>query len=409
MECASVDNTKPHLFAALIACGIAALILTGGRMVAIRLEQKSLPSVAPELFPQKHQGLAFQRAAAHANNVLPAYGSSELAVGPLPKTAANFFSAAPTGFQVSLIAKPGATSLTILQKIAALNGDLCGRKVAISLSPSWFLIPSVSSYWYAGNFSLFAASKLVFGSPIDLNLKRDIAARMLEFPETLTNPLLAFALERLASGRWLDRITFYAIWPLGKIQDAILDTQDHFGAMIHILRERKPAPVRRAEAVDWARLMAQSADSTLRVDSRKHTASNVNAQLQPGADLMFVSRIDSAREWRDLELLLRTLAKVHAQPLLISMPLYGPFYDRKGISHSAREHYYERIRAVAQRYHFLFVSFEEHDEDPTFLDHQTYHLTAKGWMYYNRALDEFFHRRVAQELADGVRKCSARK
>src|SRR5207302_3936229 len=72
MECASIDNSKPHLFAAVIACGIAALILTGGRTVAIRLEQRNLPSVAPELFPQKHQGLAFQRAAARARDVLSA-------------------------------------------------------------------------------------------------------------------------------------------------------------------------------------------------------------------------------------------------------------------------------------------------------------------------------------------------
>jgi D-alanine transfer protein len=407
MECASVDSGKPHLFAAVIACGVAALILTGGRMAAVRLEQRNLPSVAPELFPQKHQGLAFQRAAARAPDVLPAYGSSELAVGPVSKTAANFFSAAPTGFQVSPIAKPGATSLTILQKIAALDGDLCGRKIAIPLSPSWFLIPSVTSYWYAGNFSLFAASKLVFASPIGFKLKREIAARMLEFPETLTNPLLAFALERLASGRWLDRIGFYAIWPLGKIQDEILDTQDHFGAMIHILRERKPAPVRSAGAIDWAALIAQANEPTASADRRTQKASNVDAQ--PQADLMFVSRIDSAREWRDLELLLRTLAEVHAKPLLISMPLYGPFYDRGGISHSAREHYYKRIRAVAQRYQFSFVSFEDHDEDPGFLDHQSYHLTAKAWIYYDRALDEFFHRDVAQASATAARKPSACK
>ena len=404
-ERATVSTSKPHLFAALIACGLTVLLLATGRIVASRLEQRNLASVAPELFPQKHQGLAFQRAAARAHDVLAAYGSSELAVGPAPKTAANFFSTAPTGFQVSPIAKPGATSLTILQKIAALDGDLWGRKVVISLSPSWFLIPDVNPYWYAGNFSLFAADKLVFGSPIDFTLKREIAARMLDFPATLTNPLLAFALRRLSSGRWPDRIALYAIWPLGKIQDVILDTQDHFGAMIHILRERKPLPVHRAEALDWARLMAQPADSPAGVDLRNQTALNLGAPSQ--ADLMFVSRIDSAREWTDLELLLRTLAKVHAEPLLISMPLYGPFYDRGGISHSAREHYYNRMRALAQRYHFSFVSFEDHDEDPTFLDHQSYHLTAKGWMYYDRALDEFFHENVADPSLERARKSAA--
>jgi poly-D-alanine transfer protein DltD len=30
-------------------------------------------------------------------------------------------------------------------------------------------------------------------------------------------------------------------------------------------------------------------------------------------------------------------------------------------------------------------------EDPDFLVDHHDHLSAKGWMYYNRALDEFFH------------------
>ena len=47
-----------------------------------------------------------------------------------------------------------------------------------------------------------------------------------------------------------------------------------------------------------------------------------------------------------------------------------------------------------QRYHFLLVEFEGHDEDPAFLIRYESHLTAKGWMYYNRALDDFFHGRM---------------
>jgi D-alanine transfer protein len=98
--------------------------------------------------------------------------------------------------------------------------------------------------------------------------------------------------------------------------------------------------------------------------------------------------------WIDLELLLRTLARVHAQPLLLSMPIAGDVYDRKGISPSARENYYVRLRALAQRYHFRLVEFEGHDEDPSFLYRHQSHLTAKGWIYYDRALDDFFHGRL---------------
>ncbi len=106
--------------------------------------------------------------------------------------------------------------------------------------------------------------------------------------------------------------------------------------------------------------------------------------------------MDTAPGWTDLELLLRTLASVHARPLLLSMPFDGQSYDETGISRSARDSYYKRLRALAQRYHFALVEFKGHDEDPAFLYLHKSHLTAKGWIYYDRALDDFFHERLPQ-------------
>jgi D-alanine transfer protein len=104
--------------------------------------------------------------------------------------------------------------------------------------------------------------------------------------------------------------------------------------------------------------------------------------------------MNAAPEWADLELLLRALAKVRARPLLLSMPMDGRFYDQQGYSRLARENYYEKMRALAQRYNFALIEFEDHDEDPAFLDAQHTHLTQEGWLFYDRALDDFFHGRV---------------
>jgi Protein involved in D-alanine esterification of lipoteichoic acid and wall teichoic acid (D-alanine transfer protein) len=68
----------PHLCAGLIASGLVATVLFAAGMVAVHREHTTILSSAPELFPLKNQGLAFQRAAAYAPNVLPLYGSSEL-------------------------------------------------------------------------------------------------------------------------------------------------------------------------------------------------------------------------------------------------------------------------------------------------------------------------------------------
>jgi len=47
---------------------------------------------------------------------------------------------------------------------------------------------------------------------------------------------------------------------------------------------------------------------------------------------------------------------------------------------------------LAQRYHFPLLQFEDHDADPDFLIAHREHPTPKGWMYYDRALDDFFHK-----------------
>ncbi len=377
----------PHLFAGLIAFGFVAAVLFGAEMAAVHLERTTILATAPELFPLKKQGLAFQRAAAQLPKVLPLYGSSELMIPPVPERASIFFRTAPTGFQVSPVGAGGASSLSMLQKIAALGSDLRAKKLAISISPGWCL--NTNPMWregYKGNFSLMAASQTIFGTALDFDLKRDIASRMLKYPSTLEkSPFLEFALNRLASHRWLDRVIFCALWPLGKAQTVIMDLQDHFAAFNHIRRKIKSAPQCRPEGLDWSKLIA-SVGETKTTDRDKLTrAVNLTEGVTHGLrDAAFQKRMSESAGWIDLELLLRTLARVHAQPLLLSMPIAGDLYDRKGISPSARENYYVKLRALAQRYDFPLLDFEGHDQAPAFLYRHQSHLTV----------DDFFHGRA---------------
>src|SRR6266478_5783230 len=378
MTRAQTRQGMPYLFSALIASGLVAAVVFGAGMEAVHLEHTTILSTAPELFSLKNQGLAFQRAAAHAPNVLPLYGSSELTAVRVPERANIFFRTAPTGFQVSPVGARGMPPLIILQKVGALGPALRGKKLAISLSPGLTAHPGRKAY--EGNFSLIAASEMVFGTALDFELKREIASRMLECPSTLEkSPLLEFTLTRLASGRWLDRTIFCAVWPVGKAQTAVMELQDHFAALSHIRRKIKAAPQRHPEILDWPELIAK-VDAAKSSDWSKTTeSSRPNAQITPGSrDVGFRYGVNVSPTWTDLELLLRTLARVHARPLLLSMPIAGEFYDHAGVSRSAREDYYTKLRALVQRYHFALVEFKAHDEDPAFLLRHLNHLTAKG-------------------------------
>jgi len=375
---ATARSSTLHLTTALTACAIVIAILCSGRMLAIQLERKEVHWIAPKDFFIKNQGLAFERAAARRPDILLLYGSSEL-IDPIPNRASDFFAGAPTGFQVCPVGKAGATSLIILQKLGALGADLRGRKVAISLSASSFLRPDVRPDYYAGNFSVIAASNILFGNAIDFDLKAAIAKRMLQFPDTLAeDSLVELAARCFASGRTSDRIILMALWPLGKLKNAMLDLQDHFEALVYILAGGRPAP-------DWLR---PDHSHTLHARRAQDPKLKPLDAIGPARDAAFRSRIAGAGEWTDLELLLRTLTELKADPLILSMPIDA--HAAAGVSRSAREVYYERMRGLAERYHFPVVEFEQHDADPGFLITRREHPTPRGWMIYNRALDDFF-------------------
>jgi D-alanine transfer protein len=393
---APIKKEMPHLFAGLVTLGLAALLLLAAERILVHVEHVTVVSTAPETFALKNQGLAFQRAAAHARNVLPIYGSSELQVPAAPERGNNFFRTAPTGFQLSPVGGGGAIPLNMLQRVAAIGSDLHGKKVAISLSPSWFLAPNPSWQGYIGNFSPMAALEMAFGTALDFKLKRDIASRMLECPTPLEKkPLLEFALRRLVSGRWSDRILWWALWPAAKAQISLLELQDHLAAIRHIRYQMKAGPPLRSKMIDWPKLIARASKTKPTDVEQLQNRSRIDAQIPPGSrDVGFRRDMNASPRWIELELLLRTLAEVHARPLILSMPIAGDFYDHAGVSRSARDAYYTKLRALVQQYHFAVAEFEEHDEDPAFLIRHQSHVTAKGWVYFDRTLDDFFHGRL---------------
>ncbi len=176
----------------------------------------------------------------------------------------------------------------------------------------------------------------------------------------------------------------------------MLDLQDHFEALLYLLKQQRHLPHLHRQVVNWFDLVANIDERQIATQKEKEEEKRGLVPPVRRREPGFIARMDTAPEWMDFELLLRVLKKIRARPLLVSMPLDGEFYDETGVSLSARENYYRKVRAAAQRYGFPLVDFEKHDDDPTFLDWHHTHFTAKGWMFCNRVLDDFFHGRVPQ-------------
>ena len=151
-------------------------------------------------------------------------------------------------------------------------------------------------------------------------------------------------------------------------------TDDHTGVagsccrVSRIRHKIKPAAPFHPETLDWSKLIADVSGTKSTTGADKVTkASSPNKGRTLGyRDEAFREDMNASPGWTDLELLLRTLAKVHARPLLLSMPFAGDFYNEKGVSRSAREHYYAKLRALVQRYHFPLLEIEATMRVPLF-------------------------------------------
>jgi D-alanine transfer protein len=416
----------PHLASALAAVILGVAVLEAFQLYARSLEFRSITALAADdaiidrdgpLGPIKNQGAALQQAAMEAGCLLPIYGSSELnLLQPYtrPFHPTILFQDRPTGFTIFPVGKAESTCLTILQKLASVAPALRGRKVAVSLSPSWFYMRlTVRPDAYAGNFSELHAGELAFGTRLSLRLRQDAARRMLQFPSTVANrPLLQFALENLASGSPLSLACYDAVLPLGVVHNAILRYQDHLSAVAylwqHPVKTSSPTRPQSATPLDWP-MLHRHADAVYRTHSNNNEFGLANEKWDAAfsqetlflrnirSEEPFLSTLERSQEWVDLELLLRELIELGARPLLLSMPIHGGWYDYCGVTSTARRAYYEKLRGIGVSYHIPVVDFADHDADRSFCRDPMGHLAPNGLLNYDQVLDGFFHDVIAPQ------------
>jgi D-alanine transfer protein len=174
-----------------------------------------------------------------------------------------------------------------------------------------------------------------------------------------------------------------------------------------------PSPVSLAPGapIDWAALLKR-ADR----DYRSHADNNpfgfdnqawttmharwVLKKKNTMNDEEFRQRVAQTPEWSDLDLLLDGLKDMGAEPLLLSTPLNGGYYDYTGVTYEGRRAYYDKLRTVAAAHGVPVVDFAEHDDDKYFLIDPG-HLSSKGWIYFAQAFDAFYHDRLTDSPAFG--------
>jgi D-alanine transfer protein len=374
----------------MLAAGLTLLLATVAGVFTLRLEKHEIHAAALESSVQKDLGVVWQRAAIAESDILPLYGSSELVkrIGNEPQ---HFFASYPTGFAVSPVGRAGCTSLILAEKIgAAACAAAPQRKLAISISPSWFFHTEAHHRWYVGNFSAAQASALIFSPRLSVELKRDFARRMLDFPDSLERaPLLSFALHRLVGRGSMDAALYRAVAPVGRAQNVLAGLSDHFAFALHLLNvhERPEKAQRLLAPLDWQAILA-TAESEMAGNAPKPHRAHVPTFV---SNRTFAHVLGTSREWGDLELLLRVARELDLDPLLLSIPVDYPYYESIGVTRTSLDQYLDHLHALAGRYDAAVIDFADHEDDATFFADHHDHLSARGWLYMDCALDFYYH------------------
>ena len=399
----TTSTSRHHLYAFAIAAGLISACAITAVLQCARAEMKFIRGFADEPGDLNLQGVALQKAAVTQPDLLVLYGSSEL-VRPTANRAAEFFKKYPTGFRVFPVGKAGASSLATMEKIAAVGRFLKGRKVTFSISPSYFLTEEVNRDYYEGNFSALQARELAFSRHLSAEFKRDAARRLIQYPGTLEGHwTLEFGLRRLAGDTILDRIGYYAIWPLGRFSNLVGRAQDHIEAGLQIAAQSadgNPMPDK-FPGLNWKEVFRKT--SVKAKTTVPPLARRLVKRPKGSMDVAFLKKLHDADEWDDFELLLRGLKEMEAQPLFLSMPLHGVDLETSGVSAKARKAYGEQLRETVAKFGMPVVYFEQFDQDPTFFSDTLDHPGERGWVFFNKILDDFYHDRPLPSPVPGTK------
>ncbi len=363
--------------------------------------------------PEKLVGVALPQQAFSDPGLLPVYGSSELTQQQANR-ADEFFGSHPTGFGAFLMGNPGETCLIIANRLAAAGPEARGKKAVVFLSPGWFLAPGLDPRGFGVNFSPLQGGIFAFESRLSPELKRDLAARLLDYPEVIRqSPLLAAALDSLAGRATAEEALLAAATPFAGTQNRVQREMDYFwvgldGWLLHPSAGRAVAG--ETGPIDWAKRLTEADAAYARQPAmttystgpgtsfddnlRQRFRDPKHPEVTP--DQNFERACLASKEWTDFQLLLRTAREMKIHLLVICQPLNAKFSQLQGLTARSGKLFYDRLREAAGPFKARLVTFPDGELDPHFY-RDCVHPSAKAWIAYDAALDAFYHEPVTVE------------
>ncbi|MEC1620716.1 D-alanyl-lipoteichoic acid biosynthesis protein DltD [Bacillus mojavensis] len=354
------------------------------------ITDKRVEESATTLNPSMFQGLYLQNQMLNDPTYLPIYGSSELSrldeFHP-----SNYFQVNNEGFTPYLVGKGGSQSLIHSLNFAAHMDQLKGKKIVFIVSPQWFIKRGSDEQHFAPNYSALQGLDLAFNEQIDPDVKKKMMKRMLRFKAVQNDAVLSELYKAMVNGQtW----KVNALKPAAKVYYKMLEKKDLYYSATETTGPKRYIS-QSVKDKSWSELNKLADES-----AKRHSGSNdfhidnpVYKKLKPKVPKLKGKNkgrsYAKSPEYGDFELMLHILKDAGAEPMFVTIPVNGKWYDYTGFPKKGRTDYYEKVNKQIKAKGFQVADFSGHEYDPYFMK-DTIHIGWKGWVYVDKAIDEFY-------------------
>ncbi len=341
---------------------------------------------------------------------IPGLGSSELfAAEDVAAFPQYLFRNGQSDFNMILIGRGYMQSIHHAVNAGALEPYIKDKKAVLILSPQWFTKAHLAPETYASRFSEEAYAAFMKNPAISGPLKKRVAERMealltadpaqLERMQKVRRAVLEHTLnlaERVEMGLYSRFMDLKAVHTLANALEpaGAAKAPDKAGAANSPGVEAQDAV--KAGELDFLALLPEAEAAGKRActnneyyifDAYYDTYVRDALEKRKGGQAKD-SYMDSP-EYGDLRLFLEVCRETGIQPLIVSIPVNGKWYDWTGFPKEDREGYYQKIRDICEEYQVPLADFSGKEYEPYFLK-DVMHLGWKGWVYVDEAVYRFY-------------------
>lgn len=377
-----------------------------------KISNKYYDKVGDILTDDKFKSLALQKDGIKRGDNLFLFGSSEFEVSKECSThPSKFFNNKKAGFQANLIGKAGYQCLVHAVDFGALGNALKSQKVVFVLSPQWFSKNGIAENTFLANSSEEAVYSFLFNKNLDSNLKTTLAKRIV----TITNkPPVENPKNKKKSKNANDykdfyniknycslyiqkdiphRLMFYAVTPYYWMRYQLLLVKNEIKSEKVLKPTADNLKIQAPQNVtfNWNKELS---NAQKKAQTFYHNSFNVDDTFYKNATKKGLTKLKNnsykiSPEYDDFKLLLDICKEEGIKPLIVNVPVNGKWYDYCGFNKNDREAYYKKINSLVKSYGFQVADFSNHEYTDYFLKDAS-HLGWKGWVYVDKAIDEYY-------------------